>query len=70
MFSNILFAAGIFILLAFFLFAAVTIAIIEWFDRKREAATAQTAGHAEKEPSYDGRDVIRFAEAFNKSHGA
>lgn len=74
MFSIIEVAAGAVILLTFMLFVAITIAIIEWVDKRKETSRAQAARiESERvlaERKREGAAIIRFAEAFNKSHGA
>lgn len=74
MLSIIEVAAGAFIILGFMLFVAITIAVIEWSDRKKETRREMAARiESERISAEEKREraaVIRFAEAFNKSHGA
>lgn len=66
-------AAGLIVLLFFFLGAAITLYVIETIDKRREDRKRAEIARRESvkaDAPYDGKEVIRFAESFNRSHGA
>lgn len=74
MYSLIEQAAGLFVLLFLFLGAAITLYVIETIDKRREetkrAEAIRRRNLEDSKKPYDGKEVIRFAESFNRSHGA